>query len=468
MNSAASLKNLVSKGLEEPLKAKLTAYQQPVSNLFKNISIQRQFHVLVSEIYENMPKIFYFTNYQRLEDSLTLTELIDNPSKHVTFVNFLKLAGIKTDYLKTNKDKVVRLKQYLTKRSGEVSQKIQKVYKQERVDFVIDYQNDVVMVFTCYPPNITNLLPPSAGNAGFQWYIGFYINFASHTNSKYQNAVLLLDDPGVLLHPSGHKDLLEELRDYTDKNITIIYSTYLPSLIPKNNFSAIRVVKKENMQTEIIENFWKLDKHDSWSPVRSVLGVDFTDSMIAGSKTLMVEGPADIIYLQGFIEIIEKQTKTKFDLFIIPLEGVAKSNFYITLFTSLKLPFIALVDDDHDYSDLPSDKIMKVSVKNIIRSNQKSFEIEDLLESEVLFKSLNMLYEDKFDKNLLTELKKNLEKDALTIVEDFMRKNKMKIKLDKVMLAKIVIRGMKINFKAHAKTLENFENMLIKIDKKIK
>lgn len=280
---------LPKKGIDDPLRNKLNTYVKPIADVFNKNKIEIFFHKFLSEIYGSMPNIFYFTNYERLEDSLTLTEINDNPAKHETFINFLKLADINIDTLKKHKDKVVRLRPYLSSRSGEVTKKIQDVYKQENINFNIEFQNDIIAIFTSSPLDPTNLLPPSAGSAGFQWYVGFYINFAVHTDSKYRNAILLLDDPGVLLHPSGHKDLLDELKGYTDKNITIIYSTHIPSLIPKDNFSSIRVVLKENMKTKIIENFWKLDKFDSWSPVRSVLGVDFTDSLFAGSKTLLVE-----------------------------------------------------------------------------------------------------------------------------------------------------------------------------------
>jgi len=266
----------------------------------------------------------------------------------------------------------------------------------------------------------------------------------------------------------GIKDFLEELKGYTDNNITIIYSTHLPSLIPKDNFSSIRVVKKENMATEVIENFWKLDKYDSWSPVRSVLGVDFADSLIAGSNTLMVEGPSDIIYIQGFKEIFEKETGKKMDLFIIPLEGVTKSSYYISLFKSLNRPFLALLDDDQEY-DLPKAQTLLVTLKNKERSKQKTFEIEDLLESEVIVKSLSSLHPKQFDADkLLKELQKNSEKDSITIIEEFLKKHKTKIELDKVLLAKSVKRYMKINYKAHPKTIENFENIFSKIQKKLK
>lgn len=201
----AEINKFAQKALDGPLKQKLSTYQKPLQDLFDDLSISKLFHALISEIYNKMPKIFYFTTFQRLEDSLTLAEIKQNPLKHQTFVNFLKLAGVNIEFLEKHKTDIVRLRPYLTSRSGEVSKKIKDVYKQEKVDFVIEFQNDVVAIFTCYPPNLTNLLSPSSGSAGFQWYIGFYINFAVHTDSKYRNAVLLLDDPGVLLHPSGHK-----------------------------------------------------------------------------------------------------------------------------------------------------------------------------------------------------------------------------------------------------------------------
>ena len=51
--------------------------------------------------------------------------------------------------------------------------------------------------------------------------------------------MLLLDEPGLHLHPGGQKNLLERLDAYAKKN-TLIYTTHLPFLVDLREPKRIR------------------------------------------------------------------------------------------------------------------------------------------------------------------------------------------------------------------------------------
>jgi predicted ATP-dependent endonuclease of OLD family len=52
---------------------------------------------------------------------------------------------------------------------------------------------------------------------------------------------LLLDEPGLFLHPSAQEGLLELFDEIAADNV-IVYSTHLPFMIPKNHPERLRLL----------------------------------------------------------------------------------------------------------------------------------------------------------------------------------------------------------------------------------
>jgi len=59
----------------------------------------------------------------------------------------------------------------------------------------------------------------------------FLINFRAQSQN-ISNYILLIDEPGLYLHPRGQKDALEELENLSQNN-QIIYTTHQTFLIIK-------------------------------------------------------------------------------------------------------------------------------------------------------------------------------------------------------------------------------------------
>lgn len=50
-----------------------------------------------------------------------------------------------------------------------------------------------------------------ARSTGLQWFFSFYLVFLVESQRRHKNAILLLDEPGVTLHPSAQEDLFKFL-----------------------------------------------------------------------------------------------------------------------------------------------------------------------------------------------------------------------------------------------------------------
>ena len=446
--------------LANSISPQLTKLKKMLEN-FPDYSITR----IIKFLLTSMPRLVYFKSYDRLDDSVSITELKTNPKAHRTFMNLLQLAEIKISTLEKYKNNTTLLQQYLQQASGLVTKKLQPMWHQETFSCEFRFADDKLMVFTSDPKNPGTLLPPSFGSEGFQWFLGFFINFAVETKGEYKNAILLLDDPGVFLHPSGHKDLLARLWDFLQDNVNTIYSTHLPSLIPKDSITSVRLVYKKDGRSIVTEDFWKLDDRDAWAVIRSSLGIDLADSLFLGPRMLLVEGPSDYIYLTGFNEIFKQSNiDVQLSVFILPMNGKDKLEYFSRLLDGLNVPYVVLLDSDENIKITSNEKLLAIEPVNKMRDKQSVFDIEDLLENELLIEALSHMYAlgDSTKDNLRRQLK-NSNRKAINIIKEIIMK---KESLDKVELAKRIVTLLREKSREFQITLENFKHLFQSIEEK--
>jgi predicted ATPase len=77
---------------------------------------------------------------------------------------------------------------------------------------------------------------------GFQWFFSFDLMFMYESKGTFKNCVILLDEPGLHLHPDAQKDLLKRMEEYAREN-TLLYTTHLPFMIDLQKPERIRVLR---------------------------------------------------------------------------------------------------------------------------------------------------------------------------------------------------------------------------------
>ena len=78
---------------------------------------------------------------------------------------------------------------------------------------------------------------PNQRSQGLQWLLSFY--FAIYANIN-KNNILLIDEPGIYLHPSAQQKVLNMLEGFS-KNNQIIVTTHSPFLINSNRYDRINL-----------------------------------------------------------------------------------------------------------------------------------------------------------------------------------------------------------------------------------
>ncbi len=187
---------------------------------------------------------------------------------------------------------------------------------------------------------------PSQRSKGQQWYLSFYVKIVARIRDGKPN-IILIDEPGLYLHAKAQKDLLKVLREH-GSNYPVLFSTHSPYLIEPENLEAVRLVeKKDNVEGSKI--LGKIHAHNEASketltPVLTAIGLGVNDSIlnIDQKKNVVVEGPADVFYLQAFKKLSSSKTNINF----INGGGAPNMGFVGTILEGWGAEVLYLFDND--------------------------------------------------------------------------------------------------------------------------
>lgn len=191
-------------------------------------------------------------------------------------------------------------------------------------------------------------------STGLQWFLSFYLVFLVESEGEHKNAVLLLDEPGLSLHPLAQRNLALFFENLSDTN-QIIYTTHSPFLLDGDNLDKARKVYIADDGTtkataDLNEGESKKSQPGATYAVNSALNLMVADSLLIGCEPIIVEGPSDQYLLSAIktILIASGKLKPKKEL-VFPPSGGAKS---IKVISSIllgrddELPSILLDDDN--------------------------------------------------------------------------------------------------------------------------
>jgi predicted ATP-dependent endonuclease of OLD family len=191
-------------------------------------------------ILEILPNFLYFKTGEELEDKILIAEFKSKRKEHRTLNNLAKLAHLNIDKLDTLSSEEREITE--SDITATIKGLINESWKQEEITVKLRLEPTELSVFV--KDDTGAAVPPSRRSEGFRWFLSFYINFTAEAGNELKNTVILLDDPGVYLHPSGQKDLLRTLETIAERN-QIIFTTHSPFLIDRSKLNRIRIVSKE-------------------------------------------------------------------------------------------------------------------------------------------------------------------------------------------------------------------------------
>lgn len=125
-------------------------------------------------------------------------------------------------------------------------------------------------------------------STGLQWFLSFYLVFLVESRGDHERAVLLLDEPGVSLHPLAQRDLSAFFESLSETN-QIIYTSHSPFLVDADRLERARkVYVAADGTTKATPNLRHNEGQDEQAgaayAVHSALNLSVAESLLVGCR----------------------------------------------------------------------------------------------------------------------------------------------------------------------------------------
>jgi len=187
-------------------------------------------------------------------------------------------------------------------------------------------------------------------SSGLQWFLSFYLVFLVESGEAHRNAVLLLDEPGLSLHPLAQRNLSDFFEGLAATN-QILYTTHSPFLVDADHLDRARkVYVAEDGTTKATEDLRQgTDQAGAAYAVYSALNLSVAESILLGCQPVIVEGASDQHYLTAIKALLIGAGKLtpKRELVFPPSGGTRTARITASILTGRdeNLP-VMLLDDD--------------------------------------------------------------------------------------------------------------------------
>jgi len=243
-------------------------------------------------------------------------------------------------------------------------------------------------------------------STGLQWFLSFYLVFLVESKDSHEGSILLLDEPGLSLHPLAQQDLTHFFDGLARTN-QMLYTTHSPFLIDADQLDRARKVYvaddgtsklSPDLQFEGTEKTRRAAGYTVWS----ALGIAVAESFLYGCKPVIVEGPSDQHYLTAIkLHLIKLGKIQPSRELVFPPAGGAKGVKAVVAIIMAKDESLPQALFDGDPVGLETLKNLKtslyaeapeklLSITDFV--NLPNAEIEDLFPAELIVKGVDGVF----------------------------------------------------------------------------
>jgi predicted ATPase len=362
----------------DPSQRQQNLLDQVNQNFGENTAHQRVVEFLAGRL----PKLAYFSEYLRLPGQVSVNDIRTrqnsnglNPGNglqpsHQIFMSLLSLIGRDISDLEQIKEHE-RLVADLESASNRLTKEAFRYWSQNRY-LRVNFRFEQAMPGDPAPFDKgwilrTRIEDTRHGvttsfderSAGFVWFFSFLVWFSQVRRKFGDRLVLLLDEPGLSLHARAQTDLLRYIEERLAPHFQVIYTTHSPFMIDPAHLQRVRTVEdifleatngdpapdEPDIGTKVEDGMVTRDQ-DTLFPLRASLGYEISQSLFVGERTLLVAGPADLLYLAWFRRKLKALGRTTLnpEWVICPCGGIDKVPAFISLFGGNKRGLAVLTD----------------------------------------------------------------------------------------------------------------------------
>lgn len=332
-------------------------------------------------IVDQMPAFVYYSNYGNLDSEIYLPHVIQNMQRanvgsreeakvrtlKVLF-NFVKLKP--QEILELGKevladqnnptqveiDKIAAKKKerdiLLQSAGTELTHKFRDWWKQGEYRFRFQADGDHFRIWVSDDKRPEDI-ELEGRSTGLQWFLSFYLIFLVESSLSHRDAILLLDEPGVTLHPIAQKHLSAFFENLSKTN-QILYTTHSPFLVNADHLDRVKAVYVgEDGTTQVSSNLrageGSASQTNSIYPVHAALGLSVSDALLQGCQLVIVEGTSDQHYLTAIKNYLIAQGafSPKREIVFVPSGGVRGVGPIVSILGGKNeaLPYVVLDSD---------------------------------------------------------------------------------------------------------------------------
>lgn len=163
-------------------------------------------------------------------------------------------------------------------------------------------------------------------STGLQWFLTFYLVFLVESKAAHNGAILLLDEPGLSLHPLAQRDLSAFFENLAESN-QLLYTTHSPFLVDSDHIDRVRNVYVDEKGYTVASPDLRAGavaaQTKSVYAVHASLGLSVSDTILQGCKPIVVEGLSDQIYMSAIKNLLVRSGRisTTHELVFVPGKG---------------------------------------------------------------------------------------------------------------------------------------------------
>lgn len=271
---------------------------------------------------------------------------------------------------------------------------------------------------------------------GFVWFFSFLAWYEDVKRTE-QNVVLLLDEPGLSLHGRAQADLLRYIEEELKPHHQVIFTTHSPFMVDPYHFERVRIVQDKSIDsddalprdqdgTKVLKDVFDATE-DSLFPLQGALGYDIHQTLFVGPNSLVVEGPADMLFLQGMTSIIERDGGVGLSerWTITPVGGSGKVPTFVALLAPQKgLNIATLLDiqakDQQMVEDLYKKKLL--DKKRVLTYadfvGRREADVEDMFDRDFYLSLINAEYAAQLNKPLTAaDLNPKISRNVVAVAQ---------------------------------------------------
>jgi hypothetical protein len=309
-------------------------------------------------IVRHLPTFIYMDEHRSFEGTAHLDQVLQRIKQPTpqdeTLLMIFKLAGLDAKKLieqgNSQDPGTIRERQYDLQDAGQVLTSVV-ADRWAQSPYKVQFRADGQRFFTEIEELDRNIgmLPLEEQSRGFQWFFSFDLRFMHDSGGTFAGCVLLLDEPGMHLHPGGQDDLLRRFDAYAREN-TLIYTTHLPFLVDIRKPSRIHVMKEREDRSATVSKDLAASGPDEKLTLQAALGMKASQQELVAHKNLVVAGSDELFILTALSSLLERSDRPGLadDIAIIAAGSASAIVYRATFMVGQGLDVVALFDSDDE------------------------------------------------------------------------------------------------------------------------